>query len=515
MTKAICFLYLLAVAFFTHAQNSKSSAESQSAYFADANRLDKIKAAIPAIEKIYKEHAEKNHFPAFAFGLVVDGQLIYSGNVGYTDTDKKTQVSDKSVFRIASMSKSFTAMAIVKLRDEGRLNLDDPASKYIPQLKKVKYLATDAVPITVRNLLTHSAGFPEDNPWGDRQLSDTDKELMQLIENGVYLSTVPGVAYEYSNLAFALLGRIITNVSGKQYQQYITQNILKPLGMNDTYWEYTNVPAKQLAHGYRWINQQWREEELLHDGSYGAMGGLMTTIEDFSKYMTLHMSAWPPQSATESNVLKRSSLREMQQPWMFSGLNTQFRYPNGRSCATTSAYGYGLRWVTDCEGRRWVGHSGGLPGFGSEWRMLQDYGIGVVSFANLTYAGTGGVNLRVLDTIIALAQLKQRQVPASPILNQRKNELVKLLPNWNNAEKSGIFAENFFPDYPIDSLKKQASNIFANAGKIIRVKDMVAENNLRGRFVMEGEKKDIEIFFTLTPENPPLIQEYRIREIKK
>jgi CubicO group peptidase (beta-lactamase class C family) len=268
--------------------------------------------------------------------------------------------------------------------------------------------------------LTHSAGFPEDNPWGDRQLADTDKELMQLIEDGVFFSNVPGVAYEYSNLGFALLGRIITNVSGKQYQQYITQNILKPLGMNDTYWEYTKVPAKQLAHGYRWINQKWREEELLHDGSYGAMGGMMTTIDDFSKYMQLHMSAWPATTAKESIVLKRSSLREMQQPWMFSGLNAQFKYPNGRSCATTSAYGYGLRWTTDCEGRRWVGHSGGLPGFGSEWRMLQDYGIGVVSFANLTYAGTGGVNLRVLDTIIALAQLKQRLVPTSPILNQRK-----------------------------------------------------------------------------------------------
>jgi CubicO group peptidase (beta-lactamase class C family) len=515
MTKAICFLYFFVVACVVDAQNNYTSSGDQLNYFADVNRLEKIKAAIPVVEKIYKEHAQKNNFPAFAFGLVVDGQLIYSGNVGHTDINKKIPVSDNSVFRIASMSKSFTAMAIVKLRDEGKFNLDDPASKYIPQLKKVKYLATDASPITVRNLLTHSAGFPEDNPWGDRQLADTDKELMQLIEDGVFFSNVPGVAYEYSNLGFALLGRIITNVSGKQYQQYITQNILKPLGMNDTYWEYTKVPAKQLAHGYRWINQKWREEELLHDGSYGAMGGMMTTIDDFSKYMQLHMSAWPATTAKESIVLKRSSLREMQQPWMFSGLNAQFKYPNGRSCATTSAYGYGLRWTTDCEGRRWVGHSGGLPGFGSEWRMLQDYGIGVVSFANLTYAGTGGVILRVLDTIIALAQLKPRMVPTSPILNQRKKELVNLLPNWNNAEKSGIFAENFFPDNPIDSLRKHASNIFANAGKIMRVRDIVADNNLRGRFIIEGEKQNIEVFFTLTPENPPLIQEYRIREIKK
>jgi CubicO group peptidase (beta-lactamase class C family) len=395
------------------------------------------------------------------------------------------------------------------------LKLDDPASKYIPELKKVKYLSTDASPITVRNLLTHSAGFPEDNPWGDRQLADTEKDLTNLIESGVYFSNVPGVAYEYSNLGFALLGRIITNVSGKPYQQYITQNILIPLGMNNTFWEYSKVPATQLAHGYRWIDEQWKEEEPLHDGSYGAMGGMMTTIEDFAKYMQLHMSAWPATSGKENSVLKRSSLREMQQPWMFSGLNAQFKYPNGRSCATTSAYGYGLRWTTDCEGRRWVGHSGGLPGFGSEWRIFQDFGIGVVSFANLTYAGTGGVNFRVLDTIIALAQLKPRQIHVSTILNQRKNELVKLLPNWSNAERSGIFAENFFPDNPVDSLRKQATTLFTSAGKILQVNDLVAENNLRGRFVLEGEKKNIEIFFTLTPENPPLIQEYRIKEVKK
>jgi CubicO group peptidase (beta-lactamase class C family) len=510
MTKALYFVFIVFAATFAHAQT-----EYQPAYFADAKRVEKIRATLPLIEKIYKEHAEKNHFPAFAFGVVVDGQLIYSGDVGYTDITKKVPVSNKSVFRIASMSKSFTAMAIVKLRDEGRLKLDDPASKYIPELKKVKYLSTDASPITVRNLLTHSAGFPEDNPWGDRQLADTEKDLTNLIESGVYFSNVPGVAYEYSNLGFALLGRIIKNVSGKPYQQYITQNILIPLGMNNTYWEFTKVPAPQLAHGYRWINEQWKEEELLHDGSYGAMGGMMTTIADFAKYIELHMSAWPATSGKENSVLKRSSLREMQQPWMFSGLNSQFKYPNGRSCATSSAYGYGLRWTTDCEGRRWVGHSGGLPGFGSEWRIFQDFGIGVVSFANLTYAGTGGVNLRVLDTIIALAQLKPRQVNVSTILNQRKNELVKLLPNWSNAERSRIFAENFFPDNPIDSLRKQAINLFTSAGKILQVKDLVADNNLRGRFLIEGEKKNIEIFFTLTPENPPLIQEYRIREIKK
>ena len=156
-----------------------------------------------------------------------------------------------------------------------------------------------------------------------------------------------------------------------------------------------------------------------------------------------------------------------------------------------------------------------MPGFGSQWRILTDYGIGVVAFANRTYAPMGYVNTVVLDTLIKLADLKPRQLPASAILEKRKNELVALLPGWNSAEQSGIFAENFFPDYPIDTLKKYARNLYTKAGKIIAVKEMKPENQLRGSFIIEGEKTDIEIYFTLSPENPPLIQEYHIREVPK
>jgi hypothetical protein len=127
----------------------------------------------------------------------------------------------------------------------------------------------------------------------------------------------------------------------------------------------------------------------------------------------------------------------------------------------------------------------------------------------------GFVNLRILDTVVKIAQLQPMQLSPSKILEQRKNELVKILPDWNKAEQSGIFAENFFPDYPIDTLKKYARDLYAKAGKIISVKEVKAENQLRGSFIIEGEKTNIEIYFTLSPENPPLIQEYDIREVAK
>jgi CubicO group peptidase (beta-lactamase class C family) len=425
---------------------------------------------------------------------------------------KQIPATTSSAFRIASMSKSFTALAILKLRDAGKLKLDEPAATYIPEMKKVKYLTTDAPVITVRHLLTHAAGFPEDNPWGDRQLADSDEDLLELVQK-VSFSNVPGVAYEYSNLGFALLGRIITRVSGQPYQQYITESILKPLGMTHTYYEYTRVPAEKLAHGYRYINNDWKEEALLHDGSYGAMGGLITTIEDFGRYMALHLSATPPSNEKESPVGKRSSLREMQMPANFSGLNTQFKYASGRTCPTASAYCYGLRWSMDCENKVFVGHSGGLPGFGSNWTILPDYGIGVVCFANLTYAPTAALNLSILDTLVKTAGLKPRTIPPSSVLQQRKNQLVPLLPDWKNAPASGLFAENFFLDNPIDSLKKEAAMLFAKAGRIVHVGDMVAENQLRGAFLLEGENANLQVRFTLTPESPALIQEYHIREL--
>ncbi len=500
------------------AQTVSFDASYKPANYTDVNRVEKIKKAMPAIDSIFQKFASENHLPGVAFGVVVDGKLVHTGSIGYIDIDKKIPVTPASLFRIASMSKSFTAMAILKLRDEGKLDLDDPAYKYIPELKDQKYSTSDAPPITIRHLLTHGAGFPEDNPWGDRQLADTDKELIAFLKKKVSFSNPPGVAFEYSNLGFALLGKIVTKVSGQRYQDYIRQQIWKPLGMITSEWEYANVEPIKLAHGYRWLNEKWNEEELLHDtpdGSWGAMGSMISSIDEFANYMALHLSAWPARNDKETGPVKRSSVREMHHPWRFTGFNPSYRYPDGRTCGIASAYAYGLGWTRDCDNKVVISHSGGLPGFGSQWRILPDYGIGIVSFANRTYAPMGYVNNVAIDTLIKLAALQPMQLPASAILEQRKNELVALLPAWDKAEQTGIFAENFFPDYPIDSLRKQAKEVFEKAGKILSVKEMRPENQLRGYFIMEGEKADIRIYFTLSPENPPLIQEYGIRSVPK
>lgn len=491
----------------TEAIEIKGATDYAPPVFTDEDRLKKISEVFPIADKIFKDFAERNHYPSIAYGIIADGKMIYSGASGEANRETKQAPTTKTLYRIASMSKSFTAMAILKLRDEGKLDLQDPAHLYIPELKNITYATADSPPVTIQHLLTMSAGFPEDNPWGDRQLDDTNEELIALVAEGISFSNTPGISYEYSNLGFALLGNIIDKVTGVSYQQYITDNILKPLGMNDSKWEYTEIPEDQIALGYHWVNEQWQEEPILHDGAFGAMGGLFCSIEDFSKYVAFHLSAWPPRNDPESGPVKRSSVREMHQVWRLNdnspGKNQYGPFDYG--------YAYGLGWRKDARGIVRISHSGGLPGYGSEWRIFPDYGIGIVSFSNIRYGAPGMANDQVMDTIISLAKLKPRTLPVSKILEKKKAELMNILPNW--SESPELFAENFYMDKPLDLRKSEIEEIFAEVGPIKSVGTITPQNQLRGYFVIEGEKKRVNVFFTLTPEKNPLIQQLSLRLI--
>lgn len=485
----------------------------ESPEFTDQHRAQEVRATESTVDRMFRGHWEGRHTPGFAYGVVLDGELVYSGAFGFANLEERIPADTRSLFRIASMSKSFTALAILQLRDAGKLDLDDPASTYLPEMGSLTYLTTDAPEITIRHLLTHSAGFPEDNPWGDRQLADSDEELMALIAEGVSFSNVPGVEYEYSNLGFALLGQIVEVASGMEFQDYTRRHIFEPLGMNGAVWEYERAPAVRLALGYDWMDDAWVEMPLEHHGAFGAMGGLITSIEDFARYVALHLSAWPPRSDLDGGPLRRSSLREMHQPWRFATLMPDFQYPNGRRCPAARAYAFGLGWTRDCDGKVMIGHSGGLPGFGSNWTMMPDYGLAVMSFDNRTYAGTSTINLAVLDTIVALAGLEPRELPVSDILARRTRELAEILPGWEDAERSGLFAENFFMDNRLEDLVERTRRLFEEAGEITGLGEIRPLNQLRGTFVLEGTKKDIHVSFTLTPERDPLIQEVGMRTV--
>ena len=212
----------------------------------------------------------------------------------------------------------------------------------MPELKGLKYPTSDSPRITIRHLLSHAEGFPEDNPWGDRQLARTDDELSQMLRGGIPFSTSPGTAYEYSNYGFAILGRIVSSVSGMRYDEYVTTNILRPLGMTSTTLEASTVPAGRLAHGYRWEDNRWKDEPLLPHGAFGSMGGMLTSVRDLGRYVGALLSAWPPRDGPETAPVRRASLREMQQVWRPAPASVT-RTASDVIQLNSGGYGFGLR----------------------------------------------------------------------------------------------------------------------------------------------------------------------------
>lgn len=475
--------------------------------FNDKDRIQKIGAALEQSHQYYMESEASNNLPGLAYGVVVDDSLLFFGGCGTINIETGVKVTEHSLFRIASMSKSFTAMAILKLRDDGKLSLSDPLYKYIPDIERLTYLTSDASHVTIFNLLTMTAGFPEDNPWGDRFLDISDNALMEQVKAGISFSTVTSLHYEYSNLGFGLLGHIITMVSGMPYQEYITKNILLPLGMNHSFWEFSEVPEDLLALGYRWEDEKWNSEPLLHDGAFGAMGGLITSIVDFSKYISFHLSAWPPRSDPETGPVKRSTLREMHRmsnPRYYKDSN---RFGN-ISSPIMRGYGFGLVAMEDHEGVVEVGHNGGLPGFGSNYMFYPQYGIGIMAFSNLTYVGEAvrSANYMVMKDLIDQGLFRPRTLPVSEIMNKRKEQVAQLIQSWDPLLEKEIVAANLYMDISRETRMREARELLVEAGEIVSIEPVIPENQLRGSFILKGTRRNLSIYFTLTPEAHPRIQ---------
>src|SRR4030095_17197651 len=187
-----------------------------------------IFADVDALMEAYRLDA---HIPGMVWGVVRGGRLVHVKGAGIQDIEAKRPVTPETLFRIASMTKAFTALSILKLRDEGKLALDAPVETDVRGLRGWKYPTDDSPKIRVRALLTHTAGFVTDDPWGDRQTPLSESEFTRLLRDGVPFTQPPAMAMEYSNLGYALLGRIVANVSGQPYKDFVQGLLLTPLGM--------------------------------------------------------------------------------------------------------------------------------------------------------------------------------------------------------------------------------------------------------------------------------------------
>ena len=175
----------------------------------------------------------------------------------------------------------------------------------------------------------------------------------------------------------ALAGRVVTNASGRNYADYVEAAFLKPLGMASTGYDLKRAPAGRRAIGYRWQDGAWAEEPALGPGAFGAMGGLMTTANDYARYMAWELAAWPPRDGAEDGILRRSSVREIVRGQNFPQVVGRANRSDATDCDRARTYGMGTIVYSDCVLGMHFTHSGGLPGYGSNVLMLPERGVGV------------------------------------------------------------------------------------------------------------------------------------------
>jgi serine-type D-Ala-D-Ala carboxypeptidase/endopeptidase len=427
---------------------------------AQASQTD-VATLAPQIETIFTEWMQAQHIPGLVYGIVRDGRLITAKGLGTQDQNANASVTADSRFRIASMSKAFTALAILKLRDAGKLSLEAPAETYVPELRGWKYPTSDSPKVTVRDLLHHNAGFVEDNPWGDRQQPLPEAEFSAMLRKGPVFATTPGTRMEYSNLGYAILGRIVSNVSGTRYQDYIGREIMAPLGMVATSYDVLKSPKGARAIGYRWQDDAWVREPDMADGAYGAMGGVETTANDYWRWVSFLLSAWPARDGVDAGPVKRATVREIVEGAGFAGGRNR-PASLGAACRQSVSYAMGWNVVDDCDVGRIVTHTGGYPGYGSVVMLLPDAGIGVFAFASRTYGAPSLPALKSLLAIKAAGAIADRELSVSAEL-ARAYDAAKSV--WTSGDPArATLAVNVPLDRDLARRKREIADAKAKVG---------------------------------------------------
>ena len=478
-------------------------------------------AAVPLADKyaladrIFADYVLDAHVPGLVYGIVVDGRLVHVGTYGVQDLDSKRPVTRDTLFRIASMTKAFTALTVLKLRDDGRVRLDAPAADYVPELRALKYPTDDSPPIRVRDLLNHVAGFVTDDPWGDRQTSLPEAEFTQMLRAGVPFTSAPQTCFEYSNLGYALLGRIITNVSKRPYADTITSTLLQPLGMTSSGFDVEQAPAERRALGYRWENDAWRIEPTLGPGVFGAMGGLQTSAPDYAKWVAYLLSAWPARNGADAGPVQRATVRELAQGSNFPRFSNRPGRTGAPVCRRAAAYGMGMSAAMDCDLGFTLSHSGGYPGYGSHVMLLPDRGIGIFAFANRTYAGPSAA---VWDAAMALDQAgllgKARELPVSADLAQAYRTVGMMFAAGSVAGAGEQLAMNFLLDRDAAHWSNELAKLKSSVGDCDTNSAVEPSGALSGDFTWRCTHGRLHGSLSLTPTQPTRIQAWELERIE-
>lgn len=461
---------------------------------------------------------------------------------------------ERTAFRIASCTKSFTAAAALVLRRAGRLDLEADVREWLPGLRFTGEFAADG-PVTVRHLLTMSSGLPEDDPWADRQESMPAEQFDALLAGGIRLASAPGARFRYSNLGYALLGRILERAAGTDFRTLVTGSLLRPLGLTDTAFaaEELQVPA---VRGFRRTpDGGWQVLPFTGPGQFSPIGGLFSTLQDLRRWAawlaagpafasdpsTAGMSATGPLSggpvdagldAGPLDLVDRAEMQRIHRPIPLRPQDLP---------GTRRGYGFGLNILEHPAAGRIVSHSGGYPGFSTHMRWHPETGTIALGLENATYSRVGEAVTRALDMTLGLVP-EEPAAPADPAGHapsaapededragvagpagpgtwpelQAARDALTVWLSSPTAEAERLlraqFASNMDQDRPWDERRRDWLRLRTAAGPLHAEEAHTTGGDAPAelRWMLPGEHGDLRCLAQLNPVEPPQVQRLEI-----
>lgn len=400
---------------------------------------------LAAVDDLFAAEFAHGRSPGLVYAVVRDGEILHTGAFGATTPGTDAAPTVDGVHRIASMTKSFTASAVLLLRDRGALRLDDRVASYVPELAGVR-LTPDSPELTVRHLLTMGGGLLTDDPWGDRNESQTPEAFAAFLAGGFALGARPDTRFEYSNLGYALLGRVVDAVTEGGYRRFVLDELTGPLGMSATTYDVRETRPR-LVSGHHRRDEAWTVEPDMLPGTFSAMGGLHSTVADLARWVGGFTDAFRRPEA--AHPLSPASRREMQQAQRFIGVAAALSPTPAAGGAALSAsatgYGFGLFVEHHSDHGQVVQHSGGYPGYGSHMRWHPETGLGIVALANGTYAAPVETCRDALRALVAGASGQAAPQTATPDLVAA---VTAKLGSRDEPFTDGLFTYNVALDVP-------------------------------------------------------------------
>jgi serine beta-lactamase-like protein LACTB len=346
-------------------------------------------AAVEALDRFITHEVADKRLPALSLALVDNQKIVWARGYGFADADRKKPATADTVYRVGSVSKLFTDIAVMQLVEQGKLDLDAPVTKYLPDFKPIsKY----DKPITLRMLMSHRAGLVREPPAGnyfDPSVTALDRTVRSL--NDTELLLEPGAKTKYSNAGIAVVGLVVEETQKQRFARHLYNRVLDPLGMTHSAFEPTAELNRDLAAAVMWTYDGREFPAPTFELGMAPAGSMYSTVNDLGRFMSALFAGGKGRGG---QVLQPETLRQM--------LTPQFAKEGDKT-----GFGIGFN-IAELDGHKRIGHGGAIYGFATELSALPDEKLGVVVVASrdVTNGITRHIATLALQQMLAVRQNK-------------------------------------------------------------------------------------------------------------